>query len=102
MYIYIYTYIYIFIPIYLSLPSPLHLHHQNPQGTEAHRANCAKVKWLRSSPAAEPQAFRKGGEVPNQTTAEKTHREVSCERENSPCFFFGVGVVFFSCLIFWV
>ena len=27
------------------------------RGTEAHRANCAKVKWLRSSPAAEPQAL---------------------------------------------
>ena len=34
---------------------------KTPQRTEAHRANCAKVKWLRSSPAAEPQAFRNHG-----------------------------------------
>ena len=49
-------------------------------------------------PPPSPRPSATVGEVPNQTTAEKTHREVSCERETPLVFFFGGGGIFFLVL----
>ena len=87
----IHQYVYIYINVKYT-----HLHHPAlplppTPGTEAHRANCAKVKWLRSSPAAEPQAFCRGSSQPNHGREDTPG--------NSLCFLF-LGWwwwYFFSC-----